>query len=81
MIKKYNNKKNVAGDYIRKVMREKGIKKKDLCQKLELCGISINPDELLLMEKDNLMIKDFELIAICKILEIDINKLKEYIAN
>ena len=81
MIKKYNNKKNVAGNYIKKVMREKGIKKKDLCQKLELYGISINPDELLLMEKDNLMIKDFELIAICKILEIDINKLKEYIAN
>lgn len=81
MIKKYNNKKNVAGIYIKKVMKEKGIKKKDLCQKLELCGISINPDELLLMEKDNLMIKDFELIAICKILEIDINKLKEYIAN
>jgi len=57
-IKKYHNKKNIAGMVIK----------------------IANRDELLLMEKNKLMIKDFELVAICKILKVDLNILKKYIA-
>ena len=51
--------------------------KKDLSKELELCGVYINRDELLLIEKNQLLVKDFELIAISKILDIDLNNLKK----
>ena len=79
-IKKYHNKKNIAGILIKIALKQSGMTKAELCRKLELEGVSINRDELLLMEKNELMIKDFELVAICKILKVDLNILKKYIA-
>lgn len=55
--------------------------KAELCKKLELQGVYINRDELLLMEKNQLMIKDFEMVAISKILDIDLNKLKSFLED
>ena len=65
---------------IRNALKQSGMTKAELCRKLELEGVAINRDELLLMEKNKLMIKDFELVAICKILKADLNVLKRYIA-
>lgn len=77
MIKKYNEKKNIVGTVIRTAREEKGISKSALSRQLELLGVYINRDELYLMEHNNLMIKDFELIAISKILDIDLNTFKK----
>ena len=79
-IKRYHNKKNIAGMVIRNALKQSGMTKAELCRKLELEGVAINRDELLLMEKNKLMIKDFELVAIYKILKVDLNVLKRYIA-
>lgn len=76
-IKTYNNKKNIAGTVIKEKIKENKITKKELCEQLELMGIYINPDELLKMEKDILMIKDFELVALAKLLDIDLNAFKD----
>ena len=37
--------------------------------------IPINPDELYRIERQNMLLKDYELIAICVILDIDYNDL------
>lgn len=66
--KKFNNLKNATGTVIKRAREEK---------ELELCGVYINRDELLLIEKNQLLVKDFELIAISKILDIDLNNLKK----
>lgn len=55
--------------------------KQELSQKLQLKGVNINSDELLLMEKNKLMVKDFEIAAIAEILNIDLNNLKNYLDN
>ena len=47
-----------------------------LSQLLDTYGIYINTDELLRIEKKQLLVKDFELVAIAQILDIDLNQLK-----
>lgn len=79
MLKKYNDKKNIAGILIKKAREEKEMTKAELSKKLELMGVNINSDELLLMEKNKLLIKDFEIAAIAEILDIDLNNLKQYL--
>ena len=55
--------------------------KTDLSKKLELKGVNINRDELRLVENNQLLLKDFELVAISVILDIDLNNLKDYLDN
>ena len=81
MIKKYNNKRNIAGSLIKGGREKKEMTKTDLSKKLELKGVCINRDELLLIEKNQLLVKDFELAAISEILDIDLNNLKNYLDN
>lgn len=80
-VKKYKGKKNISGNFIKKVREEKGLTKTDFCKKLELEGVNINRDELLLIEKNQLLVKVFELIAISKVLDIDLNNLKDYLED
>lgn len=80
MIKKYNNKKkNITGKFISQERKKQGMTKVQLCKMLELQGVYINRDELLKMEKDELMIKDFELAAIAKILKLDLNQIIKFL--
>lgn len=76
MLKRYNNKKNTSGTLIRNAREEKGMSKIRLSQLLDTYGIYINTDELLRIEKNQLLVKDFELVAIAQILDIDLNQLK-----
>lgn len=77
MLKRYNNKKNISGTLIRNAREEKGMSKVRLSQLLDTYGIYINTDELLRIEKNQLLVvKDFELVAIAQILDIDLNQLK-----
>ena len=77
MLKRYNDKKNISGTLIRRSREEKGMSKVRLSQLLDTYGIYINTDELLRIEKNQLLVKDFELIAIAQILDIDLNQLKK----
>ena len=76
MLKRYNDKKNISGTLIRRSREEKGMSKVRLSQLLDTYGIYINTDELLRIEKNQLLVKDFELVAIAQILDIDLNQLK-----
>lgn len=77
MLKRYNNKKNISGTLIMNAREEKGMSKVRLSQLLDTYGIYINTDELLRIEKNQLLVKDFELVAITQILDIDLNQLKK----
>lgn len=81
MLKRYNDKKNISGTLIRRAREEKGMSKVRLSQLLDTYGIYINTDELLRIEKNQLLVKDFELIAIAQILDIDLNQLKKYLED
>lgn len=78
-MRKYNGKSNVTGDFIEAKLREKNMTKEDLCKKLQLNGINIDRFHLYKIINGKVILKDFELIIICKILDIDYNNLKNLV--
>ncbi|MEE1390173.1 MAG: helix-turn-helix transcriptional regulator [Clostridia bacterium] len=78
-MKRFNNNSNITGELIKNVRTSKGFTKEDVCKKLQLLGINIDRVELYRMETNKMIIKDFELIAFCKVLGIDYDALLETI--
>ena len=74
-MKKFDGKSNAYGKIIEKYRKSKNMSRADVSRELDLIDIPINPDELYRIEKQNMILKDYELIAICMILGIDYNDL------
>ncbi len=79
--KKLNGKSNVIGNNLRKYRNLKGLSQRDLSNKLALLGVDIYPSDVSDIENQKLLIKDFEIIAICKVLNISYNELFENTDN
>lgn len=78
-MKKFQGKSNAYGSLIEMYRKQKGYSRADLSRELDLINIPISGDELYKIEKQVKIIKDFELIAICNILDIKLEKLNEMI--
>lgn len=78
-IKKYNNKKNIVAELISNARKSKNMEKVELSQKLELHGVYLHRNEIYRIENNLMLVKDFELAAIAKVLDIDLNKIKDLI--
>lgn len=71
----YFNNKNVVGELIKKYRINANLSAEKLCVKLALLGITLYSTDIYAIENNKRTIKDFELIAICKILKIDFSEL------
>lgn len=80
-MKKFNDKRNIVGSLIREYREKKHYSKMELSRKLELLGIELDRFELYKIENNKKSVKDFELIALCIVLDIDFNKLKKLVEN
>ena len=78
-MRKYEGKSNVAGEFIEKILHEKNMTKEDLCRKLQLNGINIDRWHLYKIINGKVILKDFELITILNILDVDFNNLRNLI--
>jgi DNA-binding helix-turn-helix protein len=78
-VRKYEGKSNVSGEFIERILREKNMTKEDLCRKLQLNGINIDRWHLYKIINGKVILKDFELIIILNILDVDFNNLKDLI--
>ena len=76
-MRKYNQKPNVSGKLIEEVRISKNMSREDLAKEMQLMGINVDRSFVYRIENQEVIIKDFELIVICKILGIDIKKLEE----
>lgn len=74
-MKKYEEQSNVTGNLIKKARLILKLSKGEVCRKLQLHAVYIDRTELKRMEEGEMIIKDFELIALCKVLGIDYSKL------
>ena len=74
-MKKFDGKSNAYGKIIEKYRKSKNMSRADVSRELDLIDVPINPDELYRIERQNMILKDYELIAICMILGIDYNDL------
>ena len=72
-MKKYNNKANIIGKLLLEHRKNKGLSKEEVCRRVQLYGIDIHRVELYRMEKGISIIKDFELVVLCNVLDIDYN--------
>lgn len=77
-VKRFNNNLNMSGDLIRIAREKKKLTKVDLCRELELVGIAMSRNEIYRIEHGQMSIKDFELVAFCKVLDINFDDLKNY---
>lgn len=80
-MKKYNNKSNLAGLLIKSHREKLNYTKVDVSTKLQLLGINISREELYRIEKGIKILKDFELVALCIVLQIDFSTLKNELSN
>ena len=78
-MKKYENKSNIIGILIKQYRKNNKLKKFEVCKQLQLHGAYIHTTELKRIEDGKMIVKDFELIAFCKVLDIDYNELKNTI--
>lgn len=74
-MKKFDGKSNAYGKIIEKFRKNKNLSRADVSRELDLIDIPISPDELYRIERQNMILKDYELIAICMILDIDYSDL------
>ncbi len=75
--KNLNGYYNVVGQNIRKYRERKGISQRQLANKLNLKGINLYHSDISRIETNDLFIRDYELIGICKILGITYEQIFE----
>lgn len=78
-MKKYENKANVIGELLLEHRNKKGLSKEEVCRRVQLHGVYIHRVELYRMEMGLSIVKDFELIALCDVLDIDYYELRNLI--
>lgn len=78
-MKKYENKNNVIGNLIKEYRENVKLSKTEVSRQLQLHAVYIDRTELNRMEEGRMIIKDFELIALCKVLKIPFEKLSDLI--
>ena len=78
-MRKINGKKNLLGVYIKECREIKKLNRNDLSKKLQLLGINLLTDDIYKIETNRVMLKDFEFVAIAKILDIDMNETKKFL--
>lgn len=77
-MKKFNDCRNIIGTLVKKHREQKNYTKIELSHKLELLGIELDRFELYKIETAKKSVKDFELIALCMVLDINMNELKKH---
>ena len=78
---KINNKSNASGALIKNYRFQNNMSEETLANKLQLLGVNLDRHQIFRIEKGKRILKDFELIAICKVLDIDYVELKKVLDN
>lgn len=75
LIAKFNGNMNVIGRLLKEYRTKEKLSYEILSAKLELLGISIHKQSLYDIENNKRTVKDYELVGIAKVLNIDVNDL------
>ena len=78
-MKKYENKNNVLGDLVKNYRKSKKLSKSEVSRRLQLHAVYVDRIQLYRMETGQMIIKDFELIALCKVLNFPFDELNNII--
>ena len=78
-MRKYNGKSNISGIVIEKYRNVRGLSREELAEKLQLLGINCDRTSIYRIETGKVILKDFELLTICKVLKINYVDLEKQI--
>ena len=81
LIARFDGNMNVIGRLLKEYRIKKDLSYEKLSAKLELMGISIHKQSLYDIENNKRTVKDYELLGIAHVLEIDVNDLLKDISN
>ena len=73
--RKLNDNLNVIAKNLRKYREEKNFSQPDICRELALMGITMFNNDIYKIEHNKRTVKDYELYAFCKVLEISYEQL------
>ncbi len=80
-VKKLNGRSNVIGKNIKKYRELRHLTQRELSDKIALLGVDIYHSDISQIENEKLLLKDFEIIAFCKVLKISYDQLFENTDN
>ena len=70
IIRKLNNNVNIVGSNIKKIREAKNFSQPDLCNKMQLLGVTMYIADIYEIENNKRLVKDFEVKAFCNALNI-----------
>lgn len=77
-MKKFNNNPNIIGTLVKNAREKKHYTKAQLIRELELLGVEMHRNEIYRIEHNQMIVKDFELVALCLVLDITFDDLKQF---
>ncbi len=77
--RKFNGNTNIVSEIIRRERIKQNMSLSDLSNKLQLLGVCLYKSDLFLIENNRRTVKDFELIALFKVLKIDYTELDKVV--
>lgn len=75
-MRKINGKSNLSGEFLKQKRLAKNFNRSDLEREMQLFGLNMTVDDIYRIETNRILLKDFELIAMSIVLDIDLNELK-----
>ena len=75
IIRKLNNNVNIVGTNIKKIREQQQLSQPDLCTKMQLIGVTMYIADIYEIENNKRLVKDFEVKAFCKALNISFEQL------
>lgn len=76
-VKTLNGNLNIIGKNLRKYRRLKELSQPAICRELDLLGVAMYISDIYEIEHGKKTVKDFEVIAFCKVLDISLEQLYE----
>ena len=76
-IKKFNELSNIIGMNVRKYRELNHLSQRDVSNKIALLGVDLYSSDISLIENNKLLVKDFEILALCKVLNISVAQIFE----
>lgn len=73
---KYENSKNISGKKLRELRIKANMTQRQLAEKLQLQGVDISMKEISKIENNTRLVKDFELMAFAKVLNVSADLFK-----
>ena len=74
-VKTLNGNKNIIGQNIKKFRRENKMSQPEICRQLDLLGVTMYNCDIYEIEYGKKTVKDFEVLAFCKVLGITLEEL------